>query len=105
MNSNNLLTLEQNTILKHLLNISWVDVTFTKKDGSLRKMKSTTNFKLIPEEHHPKSKTPTADSTDKTFAVEENPDILYSVYEEGKGWRSFRYSQILKFEVEVRTND
>lgn len=93
MNSNNHLN------LREALQKSWIFVKFTKKDGSLRVMKSTTSLELIPVEHHPKKKETKADEVNPDFEVEvkvdENP--LFTVYEEGKGWRSFRANQVVEY--------
>lgn len=63
-----------------------VEVTFTKKDGTVRVMKCTRNLKLIPGEHHPDD-----DSTnDRT-----SPDVLPVWDLEAEGWRSFRLDSVI----------
>ena len=52
-------------------------VTFTKKDGTIRKMKCTRNPALIPEEFHPKTSASDVGSTIRAFDLEKNE------------WRSF----------------
>jgi hypothetical protein len=54
-----------------------VEITFTKKDGTLRKMKCTRSAKLIPEDQQPKN------SDDKTVGAIPVYDL------ESSGWRSF----------------
>ena len=63
-------------------------VTFTKKDGSERVMKCTTNEALTP-----------AISGTSTRAV--NPNVL-PVYDiEAQDWRSFRWDSVKSVEVEA----
>ena len=54
-----------------------VVITFTKKDGTVRKMKCTRSAKLIPEDQQPKH------SDDKTTGAIPVFDL------ESQGWRSF----------------
>ena len=57
-----------------------VEVLFTKKDGTERKMLCTlTN---IPTEHQPKSETEYSENTIRVFDIEK------------QGWRSFRLDSI-----------
>jgi len=61
-----------------------VEVVFTKKDGSERKMLCTLNEQFIPQEHKPKN----------TGTTKKNKDIV-SVYDvEKKGWRSFNINSV-----------
>jgi hypothetical protein len=65
-----------------------VVVTFTKKDGEERKMTSTLNFDLIPEEFHPKTQVTEDKKEDKV------PTSL-AVYDiNAKGWRSFLWANV-----------
>lgn len=82
--------------LRSLLQLGWVDVLFTKKDGSSRLMYCTTNMEKIPEEDRP--------TESKTIVNDKEPeeDPLFKVYEYGKGWRSFRFSQIQEIQMDVR---
>jgi len=59
-------------------------VTFTKKDGSVRVMKCTTNLGLIPKESHPKG-------TEKA----KNLDVFNCWDLEAGSWRSFRIDSII----------
>lgn len=83
--------------LRENLQKEWVIVTFKKADGTLRDMKCTLNFDLIPVEAHPKPK-PKVEESDERFVVEEvkkEVDLaLFKVYEDGKGWRSFRHETV-----------
>ena len=87
--------------IKKNLQLGWVEIVFTKKDGSSRTLKGTTNFDLIPIESHPKKKPAETSEVDKDFEVEVKPDPnpVFNVYEEGKGWRSFRWTQVTKITV------
>lgn len=93
------MSLDNHSNLREDLQKSWTHVKFTKKDGTLREMKCTTNLELIPVESHPKKREEVVVEQDTNFEVEvkvdENP--LYNVYEEGKGWRSFRQNQIVSY--------
>jgi hypothetical protein len=60
-----------------------VEVVFTKKDGSERKMLCTLNEQFIPQEHKPKN----------TGTTKKNKDIV-SVYDVKKGWRSFNINSV-----------
>lgn len=78
--------------LKNLLNESHnpVRVSFTKINGTIRNIECTTNLDLIPVEFHPKQKEPTAISNDKVVRV-------YDL--ENEGWRSFRFDNVLSFDL------
>lgn len=52
-------------------------VTFTKKDGTTRKMKCTRSMKSIPEEFHPKNNSEDTTGAIRAFDVEKQE------------WRSF----------------
>jgi hypothetical protein len=72
--------------LKGHLNFGPVTVTFTKKDGSERVMKCTTNENLIPQVVE-ESLTP---KREKKL----NEEVM-SVYDlEAAGWRSFRWDSV-----------
>jgi hypothetical protein len=73
--------------LKSHLNFGPVTVTFTKKDGSERIMKCTTNADLVPQE-------PVTESTQPKKEKKVNEDVM-PVYDlEAKAWRSFRWDSI-----------
>lgn len=63
-----------------------VSVTFTKKDGSQRKMICTKNLEMVPGKDHPKGTGKAA------------PAGVCRVYEQGNGWRSFREDSVLSWE-------
>lgn len=91
--------------IKTHLQRGWIQVTFTKKDGTSREMLCTTNLDNIPLDFHPTKQTaPDApEPEDPDFKVEENPII--TVYEFGKGWRSFRLNSLTKIVIELRKDD
>jgi hypothetical protein len=75
--------------LRDYLSESKITVTFTKKDGTDRKMLCTRNFSVIPEDKHPKGgSTQPATKTDavQVFDLEINE------------WRSFNTSNIKRIE-------
>jgi hypothetical protein len=77
--------------LKEHLATDSITVTFTKKDGTERKMLCTRNFDLIPVEKHPKTdgatvKTPSTTDAIQAFDLEINE------------WRSFNASSIKRIE-------
>lgn len=64
-----------------------VEVIFTKKDGTDRKMLCTLDEYLIPKEHAPKG-----------TGSEKKGDVI-SVYDiENNGWRSFRFDSLKSIE-------
>jgi len=71
--------------IKHMLQEGQViNVEFTKKNGETRKMKCTTNPKLIPE-----SLQPTGDNSNY------QSEAIFRVYDvEAEGWRSFRTDSV-----------
>lgn len=52
-------------------------ITFTKKDGTVRKMRCTRNVALIPEDFHPKGSTSDITGAIRAFDLDKNE------------WRSF----------------
>ena len=72
--------------LRGHLNYGPVTVTFTKKDGTERVMKCTTNDSLIPQVIE-ESLTPKREK-------KPNEEVM-SVYDlEAEGWRSFRWDSV-----------
>jgi hypothetical protein len=72
-----------------LYNVEEGTVKFIKKDGTIRIMKCTLNFKKIPKEHHPKK----VDIPNILKLMQENGIIR--VYDlERKGWRSVPFKQV-----------
>lgn len=79
-----------NTELKELLQETVVDVTFTKKDGTVRTMPCTLNESLIPAEHAPKN----------TNTERKRSDQAQAVYvTDANGWRSFRWDSVKEYTV------
>jgi len=75
-------------LLKAKLNENEVGITFTKRDGSERRMLCTLSTSRIPGEHIPQGKGDT--STAKTFSEE----ALRVFDTEKVAWRSFRFDSI-----------
>ena len=69
--------------IKNFLRESTLSITFTKKDGTERRMNSTLNTSIIPEEFSPKG-------------VQKNKtDEVLSVFDiDNNGWRSFRWDSV-----------
>jgi hypothetical protein len=67
-------------------------VVFTKKDGTLRRMKCTCNRNIIPTEHYPKNSEENKPNNDKILKV-------YDL--EHKGWRSFIVENVLTVSGDV----
>jgi hypothetical protein len=69
-----------------------VQISFTKKDGTIRHMICTSNFNLIPEHDHPAN-----DNTERVLN-----DEICCVYDlENNGWRSFILANIISFKPTV----
>ena len=95
MNSSEINTPEGRDWLTGLLREQEVIVTFTKKNGEERKMTSTLNFDLIPEEFRPKTQV---DPNQMELEFEKVPTSL-AVYDvNAKGWRSFLWSNVKRVE-------
>ena len=76
--------------LKGLLREEIVEITFTKKDGSERKMKCTLSDKKIPSAKMP-----------KTESKAKNDDALPVFDLEKESWRSFRWDSIKQIEFSL----
>lgn len=69
-----------------------VRVTFTKKDGTVREMRCTTNLGLVPAEKWPVKKEGKADSS--------SSETTCTVWDLDKeDWRAFRYDSVTKIEM------
>lgn len=76
-------TNEDKEKIKSFLRESTLSITFTKKDGTERVLKSTLNTSMIPEEFAPKG-------TQKN-----KTDDALSVFDvDNNGWRSFRWDSV-----------
>ena len=75
-------------VLKGMLNMGSLQVTFTKKDGTERVMKCTTKLSNIP-----KDKQPIGEST-----ITDNEEVIRAYDIESNGWRSFRVKTVKTFE-------
>ena len=80
--------------LKDLLRESVIRVNFTKADGTVRDLKCTLVYDLIPMEQRPADKMPTRNSSRP-----ENFDTITVFDVENAGWRSFRLDSINFIEV------
>ena len=78
--------------LKSLLAESVVSLTFTKKDGSERKMLAT-----LSESEIPSSVKSSESAGTRKYSVEAQP--VYDV--EAKAWRSFRWDSLSKLEFSI----
>jgi hypothetical protein len=78
--------------LKGLLKSEVVTLTFTKKDGTERKMVST-----LSESRIPKSEKSSESAGTRKYSDEAQP--VYDV--EAKGWRSFRWDSLSKLEFSI----
>lgn len=83
-------TQEEIDILMAGLRESVVNVTFTKKDGSERKMTCTLNQAFIPEDSLPKG-------TVEVTEAEDEPEYVRVYATDVQGWRSFRFDSVLNF--------
>ena len=72
--------------LNKLLREDIYTVTFLKLDGDERVMTCTKSFDVIPEEHKPKTDKEPKQGTITVWDIN------------AKGWRSFRYDRVKKFE-------
>jgi hypothetical protein len=79
--------------LKSHLNMGPVTVTFTKKDGSERIMKCTTDATYIL------FKDPTVLESKNERTVSEEVMPVYDL--ESNGWRSFRWDSIKRIELSI----
>ena len=78
--------------VKEHINFGPVTVVFTKKDGSERTMKCTTNANMVPK---------LEESTDTKREKKPNEDVM-SVYDlEAAGWRSFRWDSVKQIKLEI----
>jgi hypothetical protein len=81
--------------LKTLLRENTIEILFTKKDGTDRKMVCTLKESEIPNEFAPKG-----------TSVTKNNDVLAVFDKENSGWRSFRWDSIkeVKFTIGEEQN-
>lgn len=70
-----------------------VTVTFTKKDGSQRVLRGTTNTNYIPA-------APVVENTKPKRAIAANADVAKVFDLDINEWRSFRYDSVTKVEIE-----
>lgn len=75
--------------LTKMLRTGNYEISFTKKDGTTRKMKCTLKPEVI-DEVIGSTNTPLYESTRKP-----NPDVMPVIDIENNGWRSFRLDSII----------
>ena len=78
-------------VVKNLLQVGLVSVTFTKKDGTTRTMKCTTKLDYIPWENQPIGES----------SIKENNEVIRAFDIESHGWRSFRVDSIQSFDLAI----
>ena len=84
-----------NMIEKVFIENPIVNIVFTKKDGSERKMRCTTNFNLIPVTQYSKKKIEVVEKSDKMITS-------CSVYDLDKmQWRSFVIANLISIEPDI----
>lgn len=83
---------ETRTEILSLLRSGPVDLQFKKLDDSLRNMRATLDYNLIPEDARPKSD----EAKDETLDQSESKALR--VYDlEVEGWRSFRVDRLVEY--------
>ena len=87
--------------VRGLLRNGEITVTFVKSDGSLREMRCTLNFDLIPKEAQPGVDL-TIDHTKRAKTRSINADETQSVFDlDINQWRSFKYERIKKIRSDI----
>ena len=81
------MSMNRNDIREFLLD-NIIEVTFTKVDGTERKMNCTLNYEYIPEDKKPQNLY-------KGEKVMENLDILKVFDTDKQDWRSFRVENVI----------
>lgn len=82
--------------LNELLKEGEVIVSFTKKDGSVRKMVCTKNHLLIPSNVlHEQAEEPLKPKKQ----IKQNPDQVRVFDIEKQAWRSFNYSTVIDVDI------
>lgn len=76
-------------LLKEIFKNNIVDVTFTKKDGTVRELRGTLKPEYLPEHETPYT----------GFRKADNPDILAVWDVKQAAWRSFRLDSVTKIIV------
>ncbi|AZV01339.1 tail fiber protein [Shigella phage vB_SdyM_006] len=78
-------------LIKTLLHNGKNEIVFTKKDGSIRVIRCTLDYDIIPEEHHPKqdSSKPLTEKETKT------PSYIRVFDTEINAWRSITTESII----------
>ena len=87
---------------KEVLCTNVVDVTFTKKDGTERKMKCTLKEDLLPASLPTYLETETLANT-KVRMVSNDALPVYDI--EANGWRSFRWDSVTSVEWSALGDD
>lgn len=89
------------TWLKEHLSAGEVKLVFTKKDGTDREMKCTTNIDLVPQEIHETNTDNPIDFPKPKKEKKVNEDVM-PVYDlEAQGWRSFRWDSVKEVKITI----
>lgn len=83
-------------VLKELLTKGKVIVTFTKVDGTERRMLCTLAKDLLPKMEEPK---PLKEGEEPKKKRKVNPNVLPVWDLEAEGWRSFKFDNVTEFVV------
>jgi len=89
--------------IRSLLQRSSITVTFVKADGTVRDMKCTLNWELIPVDKQPKGDVPVENllKENKKPRKEPDPHSLRVFDIEKQEWRSFRFDRLQKVTAEL----
>ena len=89
--------------IRSLLQRSSITVTFFKADGTVRDMKCTLNWELIPVDKQPKGDVPVENllKENKKPRKEPDPHSLRVFDIEKQEWRSFRFDRLQKVTAEL----
>jgi len=85
--------IDHKKFIKYMLKSEIMNISFTKKDGTIRHMKCTLCPNLIPQKEK--------ELNEEHKERKQNEDIL-SVYDiENNDWRSFRWESLISYEIHV----
>ena len=79
---------------------NFVEVTFTKKDGTERVLKGTRNFSHIPDEHHP-VKGISESEDDGNVVVHTDTSTLKVFDVNAVGWRSIKPETVTLVKIKL----
>jgi hypothetical protein len=88
--------------LNSLLRSSVVTIEFLKSDNSLRVMRGTLKYELIPTDKYPSTNTTVDDGIRESIEVKRNNEDLQTIFDLDKGeWRSFRYDRLKAISISI----